>query len=109
MKPSLMIAALAAALSTASMAAPALAHPGEEHGPSASAGHGEGIVVAMDSNSGVVTLQHDPIPALNLPAATMEFKVNPATLLDAIKVGDKVCFDLTMTDDGGEITAIKPD
>ncbi len=109
MKPSPMIAVLAAVLSTASMAAPALAHPGEEHGPSAPASHGEGTVVAIDLNSGVVTLQHDPIPALTLPAATTEFKVNPATLLNAIKVGDKVCFDLTMAEDGGEITAIEPD
>lgn len=108
MKPSLMIAALAAVLSTASMAAPALAHPGEEHGPSAPAGHGQGIVVAMDLSSGMVTLQHGPIPALKLPAATTEFKVNPATLLDSIKVGDKVTFGLTMADDGGEITAIEP-
>lgn len=108
MKPSLMIAALAAVLSTVSMAAPAFAHPGEEHGSSAPAGHGQGVVVAIDLNSGVVTLQHDPIPALKLLAATTEFKVAPATLLDSIKVGDKVTFDLTMADGGGEIIAIEP-
>jgi Cu(I)/Ag(I) efflux system protein CusF len=108
MKPSLMFAALAAVISTASVTAPALAHPGEEHGPSAPAGHGQGVVVAVDMNSGMVTLQHGPIPALRLPAATTEFKVDPTTLLDPIKVGDKVAFALTMTDGGGKITAIEP-
>ncbi len=102
-----MIATLAAVISTASMTPPALAHPGEEHGPSAPAGHGQGVV-AVDTNLGRVTLQHGAIPALNLPATTTEFKVDPATLLDSIKVGDKVTFDITMADDGGEITAIEP-
>lgn len=108
MKPNLMIATLAAVISTASMTSPALAHPGEEHGPSAPAGHGQGVVVAVDTNSGTVTLRHGAIPALNLPATTTEFKVDPATLLDSIKVGDKVTFGITMSDDGGEITAIEP-
>lgn len=102
-----MIATLAAVISTASMTPPALAHPGEEHGPSAPAGHGQGVV-AVDTNLGRVTLQHGAIPALNLPVTTTEFKVDPATLLDSIKVGDKVTFDITMADDGGEITAIEP-
>lgn len=108
MKPSLMIAALAAVLSTASMAPPALAHPGEEHAPSATAGHGQGVVMAVDVNSGLVTLQHSPVSALKLPAGTTEFRVNPATLLDAIKVGDEVTFELVMADGTAEITAIQP-
>ena len=62
----------------------------------------------MDISSGKVTLRHGPIPALTLPAATSEFKVNPATLLDAVKVGDKVSFELMMGDDGGEISMIEP-
>jgi Cu/Ag efflux protein CusF len=36
---------------------------------------------------------------------TMAFKATPA-ITDAVKVGDKVDFDLTLTGNAGEVTAI---
>lgn len=67
---------------------------------------GTGTVTAIDKATGMITLDHGPIDALKWPAMTMEFKATPATLLDTVKVGDKVTFDLKMIDGVGEVTAI---
>src|SRR3546814_11133437 len=58
---------------------------------------GNGTVTAIDKAAGTVTLDHGPIPEANWPAMTMAFKAKPG-LLDSIKVGDKVAFDLALKD-----------
>lgn len=68
---------------------------------------GAGTVTAIDKTTGMITLDHGPIDALKWPAMTMSFKATPATLLDTVKVGDKVSFDLKMVDGTGEVTAIQ--
>jgi len=92
MKTNLMIAALAAALSTAGMAVPAVAHPGEDHAPVPQAAEGEGVVKAVDVRAGTVVIAHGPIAALNWPAMTMKFKVESAAVLNGVTVGKKVHF-----------------
>ena len=71
-------------------------------------GHGTGIVTAVDPAAGTVTLDHGPIPEIGWPAMTMSFKAAPA-LLATTRTGDRVKFDLVMTDGAGEITAISPE
>lgn len=73
----------------------------------ASMAKGTGTVTAIDKTAGTITLDHGPIPELKWPAMTMAFAATPATLLDMVKVGDKVSFELKMTDGTGEVTAIK--
>ena len=76
--------------------------------PSSSAattGHGTGVLTAIDTTAGTVTLDHGPIPELGWPAMTMAFKAAPASLA-SIQPGDRVKFDLVMSDGAGEITAI---
>lgn len=68
---------------------------------------GTGSVTEIDKTAGTITLDHGPIEALKWPAMTMSFKATPATLLDTVKVGDKVSFDLKMTGGSGEVTAIQ--
>ena len=68
---------------------------------------GTGTVTAIDKTAGTITLDHGPIAEAKWPAMTMEFKATPATLLDTVKVGDKVTFDLKMIDGTGEVTAIQ--
>jgi Cu(I)/Ag(I) efflux system periplasmic protein CusF len=68
---------------------------------------GTGTVTEIDKTAGTITLDHGPIEALKWPAMTMSFKATPATLLDTVKVGDKVSFDLKMTGGSGEVTAIQ--
>lgn len=68
---------------------------------------GTGTVVFIDKAAGTITLDHGPIDAIKWPAMTMAFKANPVTLLDTVKVGDEVSFDLKMTEGVGEVTAIQ--
>ena len=67
---------------------------------------GSGTVTEIDRSAGTVTLDHGPIPEANWPAMTMAFKAKPE-LLDGVKVGDKVAFELALKDGAGEVTAIK--
>lgn len=66
---------------------------------------GHGTVTAIDKAAGTITLDHGPIPEAKWPAMTMAFKAAPA-ITDAVKVGDKVDFDVTLTGSAGEVTAI---
>lgn len=67
---------------------------------------GAGTVTAIDKAAGTITLDHGPIADANWPAMEMAFKASPATLLDTVKVGDKVTFELKMAGGTGEVTAI---
>jgi Cu/Ag efflux protein CusF len=67
---------------------------------------GTGTVTAIDKAGGAITLDHGPIAEMNWPAMEMAFKATPTTLLDSVKVGDKVSFELKATGGTGEITAI---
>lgn len=53
-----------------------------------------GVVKAIDTARGTITLQHDAIATIGWPAMTMPFKVASPDLLDHMKVGDKVKFTL---------------
>lgn len=66
---------------------------------------GHGTVTAIDKTAGTITLDHGPIPEAKWPAMTMTFKAAPA-ITDAAKVGEKVDFDVTLTGNAGEVTAI---
>jgi Cu(I)/Ag(I) efflux system protein CusF len=94
MKTKLMIAALAAAFSTTGLAAPALAHGGEDHAAAPQAAEGQGVVMAVDAKAGTVVLKHGPIAALKWPAMTMKFKVESAAVLNGVTVGKTVRFTL---------------
>jgi len=66
---------------------------------------GHGTVTAIDKAAGTITLDHGPIPEAKWPAMTMAFKAAPS-ITDAVKVGDKVDFDLSLKGSDGEVTAI---
>lgn len=67
---------------------------------------GNGTVTAVDKAAGTITLDHGPIAEANWPAMTMAFKAKPE-LIESVKAGDKVAFDLALKDGAGEVTAIK--
>ena len=69
-------------------------------------GKASGIVTAIDAASGKITLDHGAIPAVSWPAMKMGFSAKPE-LLKGVAVGDKVDFDVTVTESGGQVTAIK--
>lgn len=73
-----------------------------EHKPA----KGSGIVTALDAAVGSITLDHGPIPEANWPAMTMAFKAKPQ-VLEGVKVGDKVEFDVILNGGAGEVTSVR--
>jgi len=58
--------------------------------------HGRIETLAADS----ITLSHGPVPAIGWPAMTMTFKLEPASLAEGLKVGDRVTFGFEQASDG---------
>ena len=68
---------------------------------------GKGQVVLISKDKSKVTLKHEPIPAIQWPAMTMEFKVKSSAVLAKTKVGDKVIFTLVPAGNDYMVTSIK--
>ncbi|MFJ0920586.1 copper-binding protein [Bordetella bronchiseptica] len=64
-----------------------------------------GEVRRVDAAAGKVSIKHDAISALGLPAMTLVYQIDPA-LLAGIKPGDKVRFTATRKDGRYVVTAI---
>ena len=87
-------------------AATAAASPAAAEMPTAKSAKGVGTITAIDAASGTVTINHKDIPEIGWPGMEMPFKSTPEILRGA-KVGDEIDFDVNVTDEGGEITAMK--
>jgi Cu/Ag efflux protein CusF len=66
---------------------------------------GEGTVTAVDDEAGTITIDHEPVPAVEWPAMTMAFDASE-NLRQGIAVGDEVTFSFRMSDGGNELTSI---
>lgn len=62
----------------------------------------EGEVRKIDKELGKITLKHSDIKHLDMPGMTMVFLAKDKTMLDKVKVGDKVRF--MVVDEGGKMT-----
>jgi Cu(I)/Ag(I) efflux system periplasmic protein CusF len=87
--------AVAALFATGSLQAADAAADHANHGAhsEASAIQGKGVVQSIDAAANTITLAHEPIPAINWPAMTMQFKVL-GNAEELVKAGDTVLFDL---------------
>ena len=54
-----------------------------------------GVVKAVDAANGKVTIEHEPIAALQWPAMTMRFTFKDPKLVEGLKAGDKIHFTFT--------------
>ena len=54
-----------------------------------------GVVKAIDAANGKVTIEHEPIAALQWPAMTMRFTFKDPKLVEGLKAGDKIHFTFT--------------
>lgn len=52
----------------------------------------QGVVKKIDASAEKITLQHGPIPNLDMGEMTMVFKAADKAMLDQVKAGDKVQF-----------------
>ena len=103
------IAALLVALAT-----PALAQQKAEdhsaHHPAAAASAAdmiEGEIRKVDKEAKKLTIKHGEIKSLDMPPMTMVFQVKDASVLDKLKVGDKVRFVVQKSDMGFMVTDIQ--
>lgn len=68
----------------------------------------QGIIVSIDPKNQQLTINHQAIAALNWPAMTMDFSVEPTVSLNDVKAGDPIQFSLQKTSDGSYlVTSIK--
>lgn len=69
---------------------------------------GEVRRIAKDTNK--ITLRHGEIKSLDMPPMTMVFVVRDSSMLDALKVGDKIRFAAEKSADGTyAVTRIEPE
>lgn len=68
----------------------------------------EGEVRKIDKATAKITLKHGEIRNLDMPPMTMVFVAKDATLLDKVKVGDKVKFSADKDNGQYVVTAIEP-
>ena len=94
MKHAIQIALLGLAL-----AAPAFAQKsGADHSSHQSGAASEGAALTdgeirkVDKEAKKITIKHGPIQNLDMPAMTMAFQVKDATMLEKVKIGQKVKF-----------------
>ena len=80
--------------------------PATETATAAKTGKGSATVTAVDAAAGTITLDHGPIPEVGWPAMKMTFNAAP-DLVQSVKVGDKVSFDLQLSASGATVTAIR--
>lgn len=71
---------------------------------------GIGRIEAIDRARLNIKLAHEPIKSLGWPGMTMQFKVASAALLDGLKAGDAVTFELGRKMQNGQwlVTGIAP-
>lgn len=67
-----------------------------------------GVIKAIDTAKGSVTIQHQAIESIHWPAMTMTFKADPPSLLNRVKVGEKVHFTLHPDGMHSTVTTIAP-
>ena len=68
---------------------------------------GTGVVVTINRQEGWIEINHQEIKGL-MAAMQMEFNVKDKSLLDRAKVGERVDFAITETEEGEYLTDIKP-
>jgi Copper binding periplasmic protein CusF len=67
---------------------------------------GTGVVAAINLKEGWIEINHEEIKDL-MPAMQMEFMVKDKSLLDKVRVGDRVDFTIVETKGGEYLTELK--
>ncbi len=86
-----------------------LPSPDQAQAPGApqQAATGRGLVVGIDKEKGVVTISHEPLPALNMMAMTMPYAIKDKSQLANLQPMQKVEFQLVYDGNDYLITEIK--
>ena len=65
----------------------------------------DGEVRKINKAAGKVTIKHGPMPKFDMPPMTMAYRVKDKAMLDQLKAGDKIRFDVDGV--GGEFTVLR--
>ncbi len=68
----------------------------------------DGVIRKLDADASRVVIKHGEWKGMQMGAMTMAFKVRPASLLDGLKVADKVQFSIEKEGADFVVTAISP-
>ncbi len=68
----------------------------------------DGEVRKIDKEQCKLTLRHGPNPSLGMPAMTMVYRVKDPSMLDAVKVGDKIRFQAENLNGAYTVTSLEP-
>ncbi len=68
----------------------------------------DGEIRKVDAGASRVVIKHGEWTGMHMSAMTMAFKVRPASLLDGLKVSDKVHFAIEQEGNDFVVTAIAP-
>lgn len=66
---------------------------------------GKGVVILINKKEGWIEIDHEPIEGL-MPAMIMEWHTEPRSLLNNVKVGDRVQFTVVETGKGQILTSL---
>jgi Cu(I)/Ag(I) efflux system periplasmic protein CusF len=111
MKTTLFAFLAVAAIALAAPASITLAqtdHAGHHDAQSESTHTGIGVVRFVDMPTAEIDIAHEPMPSLKWPAMRMTFKAHDAALLQGLKTGDKVEFDIVKMGNEYHVTRIAP-
>jgi len=105
----LLIASLSAAFGAQAQTSPASGVDHAAHHPATAtaAPQSEGEVRKIDKEQGKLTLRHEPLENLGMPAMTMVFKVADPKVLDGLKDGDKVKFTAERVNGAFTVTSLE--
>ena len=78
---------------------------GAKPAAAASAAWTAGEVRSIDKAAGKLTIKHGPMPKFDMPPMTMAYRVKDKAMLEHLKPGDKIKFDVDGA--GGEFTVIR--
>jgi len=67
----------------------------------------EGVVRAVDKGAGEIIIRHGPLNGSDMPPMTMAFEVKDAALLDKVKAGDRVQFQVEILNGRFTVTEIR--
>ena len=68
----------------------------------------EGEIRKVDKDAGKLTIKHGPIARLDMPAMTMVYRVKDPAMLDQVRPGDKVRFEIEQIGGLFTVTRIEP-
>jgi Cu(I)/Ag(I) efflux system periplasmic protein CusF len=107
MKHALSATVLMAALVSAALPAYSTTHASHGHTDAAALTQGE--IRRIDKDAKKLTIRHQPITNLEMPAMTMVFQVQDPAVLEQVKVGDKVRFAAEKKDGAFVLTQVEAD